>query len=103
MPTTDELRAGDPVVVARFLQIRTVLDRHMARVERLVLDQYDGAPTRRLTAPLPTHLRSGFVRPGQGELWPGVFLAAVDLTPALVGGSSPERVADIRPPIHGPP
>jgi hypothetical protein len=102
MPTTDELQAGDPVVVARFLQVRTILDRWMARVERLTLDEYDVTPTRRLAATLTTHLRAGFFRPGEGEMWPVVFLSAVDLTAALCVEISPERVANLGTQLNGP-
>jgi hypothetical protein len=103
MATNDELQAGDAAVAARFLQIRSILhDRHLAAVERLILDRYDAAPTRRLAATLTTHLRSGFVRPGEGEMWPVVFLSSVDLTLALCVEISPERVTDLGTTLNGP-
>jgi hypothetical protein len=103
MPTTDEIRTGDAAVVARFLQLRTILhDRFLARVEGFILEHYDVTPTRRLGATLTTHLRGGFVRPGEGELWPVVFLSAVDLTAALCVEISSERVTGLGTMLNGP-
>src|SRR5206468_444621 len=67
----DSIRASDAAVVARYLQLRTLLhDRHLARVERLILDRYVVQATKRVHPTLPVHVRTGFVRPGEGELWP---------------------------------
>jgi hypothetical protein len=103
MKTSDALRESDAAVVARYLQLRSVFhDRHLARVERLVLDRYVVAPTRRIHPTLLAHLRTGFVRPLEGELWPVVFLTAVDVSVALCVELSPERVASLGTTVNGP-
>ncbi len=103
MQTSEALRVGDAAVVARYLHLRTVLhDRHLARVERLVEERYLVQPTRRVHPTLVAHVRTGFVRPGEGELWPVVFLTTVDLSLALAVELSAERVARLGTMINGP-
>jgi hypothetical protein len=103
MSHADTLHASDAAVVARYLQLRSLLhDRHLARVERLVLERYQVEPTRRAHSTLVTHLRAGFERPGEGELWPVVFLTTVDISLALCVELSPERVAALGTTVNGP-
>jgi hypothetical protein len=103
MESAECLRVSDPAVVARYLLVRSVLhDRHLARVERLILERYDVAPTRRIHPTLVSDVRSGFVRPGEGEMWPVVLLTAVDVTVALYVEISPERVAGLGTMLNGP-
>jgi hypothetical protein len=99
----DSVRASDAAVVARYLQLRTLLhDRHLARVDRLILDRYVVQATKRIHPTLPFHVRTGFVRPGEGELWPVVFMTTVDITLALCVELSGDRVAGLGTMINGP-
>lgn len=103
MHSADSLRASDAAVVARFLQIRTLLhDRHLARIERMILERYAVQTTRRAHSTLVAHLRLGFVRPGEGELWPVIFLSTIDISLALCVEMSSERVANLGTTINGP-
>jgi hypothetical protein len=103
MHTSEALRVSDPVVVSRYLQLRSIFhDRHLARVERHILERYEVQPTRRLPPTLLGVLRTGFVRPGEGEMWPVVFLTAVDVTVALCVTISAERVASLGTVLRGP-
>jgi hypothetical protein len=103
MQTTEVLRVSDAAVVARYLQLRSVLhDRHLARVEKLVLERYDVEPVTRVPTTLIAHIRCGFVRPGEGEIWPVVFLTAVDICVALCVQISAERVAGLGTKLNGP-
>jgi hypothetical protein len=60
------------------------------------------APARRVVATLLTLVRGGFVRPGEGELWPVVFLTPVDVSLALCLQISPERLARLGTMLNGP-
>jgi hypothetical protein len=103
MQTSEALRASDSAVVARYLQLRSAFhDRHLARVERLVQERYRVQPSRRVAPTLVAHVRSGFLRPGEGELWPVVFLTTVDISLALCVELSPERVAGLGTMLNGP-
>jgi hypothetical protein len=103
MDPTEALKASDAAVVARFLQVRAVFhDRHLARVERLIQERYLVQPSRRLHSTLIAHVRGGFVRPGEGELWPVVFLTVVDISLALCVELSEERVAGLGTMLNGP-
>ena len=103
MPLPECLRVSDAAVVARFLQIRTLIHDHpLARVERHIIDRYAVEPTRRITPTLVGHVRAGFVRPGEGELWPVVFMTTVDISLGLCVERSAERVADLGTTINGP-
>jgi hypothetical protein len=103
MSSADVLRASDAAVVARYLQLRSLLhDRHLARVERLILDRYLVHSSRRLHSTLLYDVRAGFVRPGEGELWPVVFLSTVDISLGLCVELSPERVANLGTTLNGP-
>ncbi len=103
MQSSETLQVSDPAVVARYLQLRSVLhDRHLARVEQLILDRYEVQPTRRIHSTLVADVRGGFLRAGEGELWPVVFLTAVDITAALCVQIDQERVAALGTRINGP-
>jgi hypothetical protein len=103
MQTSEALRVSDPAVVARYLQLRSTLhDRHLARVERLIEERYQVRPAPRRHASLVALVRAGFVRPGEGELWPVVFLTAVDVSVGLAVELSPERVANLGTVVNGP-
>src|SRR5947199_5947462 len=103
MASPDTLRAADAAAVARYLQVRGLLhDRHLARVERLVLERYHVQPTRRLHSSFAAHVRGGFVRPGEGELWPVAFTTTVEISVALCVELSAERVADLGTTLNGP-
>jgi hypothetical protein len=103
MNPTEQLRPSDPATVARYLQIRSHFHDHvLARLEALVLERYAVRPTHRLQGTLPALLRVGFERPGEGELWPVVFLTPVDLTLALCLQITSERLAGLGTVINGP-
>jgi hypothetical protein len=97
------LRVSDAAVAARFLQVRTLIHDHpLARVERHVSQRFVVEPTRRLHPTLIGLVRVGFVRPGEGELWPVVFMTTVDISLALCVELSAERVAGLGTTINGP-
>src|SRR5262245_8392632 len=99
MSSPDVLRSADAAAVARYLQVRGLLhDRHLARVERLIVERYHVQPTRRLHSSFAAHVRCGFVRPGEGELWPVAFTTTVELCVEL----SAERVAELGTTLDGP-
>jgi hypothetical protein len=103
MQTSECLQVSDPSVVGRYLQLRSILhDRHLARVERLIPERYDVQTTRRIHPTLVADVRTGFVRPGEGEMWPVVFLTAVDVTVALAVQLDDDRVADLGTGLRGP-
>jgi hypothetical protein len=98
----DSLRVSDPSVVARFLQVRSLIDLHLAKVERLIQERYHVQPTRRIHSTLISHVRGGFVRPGEGELWPVVFMTTIDISVALCIDLTSDRVAGLGTMINGP-
>jgi hypothetical protein len=101
--SAEALRVSDAAVVARYLQLRSLFnDRLLARVEALIQERYDVRPTRRLHATLVAHVRTGFVRPGEGELWPAVFLTPVDISVALCVQISQERITSLGTLLNGP-
>jgi hypothetical protein len=103
MQPPEALRLADAAVVARYLLVRSVIhDRHLARVERLVLERYLVEPSRRVHPTLLAHVRAGFERPDEGELWPVAFLTAVDVSLALCVELSTERVAELGTTVNGP-
>lgn len=103
MSSTEALQVSDPAVVARYLQLRSVLhDRYLARVEKMILERYDVQPTRRVHPTLTLALRGGFVRPGEGEMWPVVHLTTVDISAALCIEIDDARVAAIGTSLRGP-
>ena len=103
MPPSDSLRISDAAVVARYLQVRSLMhDHHLARVERLILEHYLVQPSRRIHSTLISHVRTGFHRPGEGELWPVVFLTTVDISVGLCVDLTGERVAGLGTMINGP-
>lgn len=103
MQPADSLRPSDIAVVARYLHLRAFLnDRFLARVERLILDRYAVRPTRRVHSTLVALVRTGFVRPDEGELWPVIYMTTVDITAALCVELSAERVAALGTTVNGP-
>jgi hypothetical protein len=103
MQSSEALQVSDPAVVGRYLQLRSVLhDRHLARVERMIVERFEVQPTRRIHPTLTADVRSGFVRPGEGEMWPIVFLTAVDVTVALAVQIDDARVAALGTALRGP-
>jgi hypothetical protein len=99
---TEAIHASDLAVAARYLQLRSILhDRHLARVERL-LERYNVQPSRSRHSTFICALRSGFVRPGEGELWPVVLLTTVDITAALFFEVDAERMAAMGTMLRGP-
>jgi hypothetical protein len=102
-PSTEGFRVSDAAVVARYLQLRSLInDRILARIEQRAMERYQLMTTRRLTATLTAHVRCGFVRPDGGEIWPVVFLSAVDITPALCAQLTPDWLANLGTTINGP-
>jgi hypothetical protein len=100
--TSEALRESDPAVVARYLQLRTVFhDRYLARIERLAWERYAVQLTTRIPPTLTVQVRTGLVT-GEGEVWPAVFLTAVDVRFALCVQLRPERVAQLGTSINGP-
>jgi hypothetical protein len=100
---TEALRSSDAAVVARYLQVRSfVNDRLLAHVEKVLQEKYQVVPTRRLVSTLTAHVHGGFVRPDGGEVWPVVFLTAVDVSVALCVQLSPEWLASLGTTLNGP-
>jgi hypothetical protein len=103
MEPSEGLRPRDAAVVSRYLQLRSEFhDRLLARVEMLIREKYDVQPMRRLSTSLVALTRLGFVRPGEGELWPVVFLTPVDITLALCVQLTAERLASLGTVLKGP-
>jgi hypothetical protein len=103
MDSPDCLRESDAAVVAHYLQVRAhFLERVLARVEEHILGRFIVRPTQRLHASVSCLLRNGFARPGDGELWPVVFLTAVDIQLALCVQISSERLTKMGTMLHGP-
>jgi hypothetical protein len=103
MEPSEGLRVSDAAVVGRYLQLRSEFhERLLARVELHIRDVYDVQPTRRITPTLVALTRLGFVRPGEGELWPVVFLTAVDITLALCVQLDADRLASLGTVLKGP-
>jgi hypothetical protein len=101
--SSDELRITDAAVVARYLQLRSHFHDHLlARVEEKLCTSYDVQPTRRLPATLNALVRNGYYRPGEGEIWPVVFLTVVDITLALCIQLSGERLMQLGTVVNGP-
>jgi hypothetical protein len=97
------MRRSDPAVVARYLQLRSILhDRHLARVECLVAERYGVQSARRILPTLQADFRGGFLMPGVGELWPVVFLTAVDVTVALCVQLGDEVMTQLGTTLNGP-
>jgi hypothetical protein len=103
MDPSEALRLSDPAVVARYLFLRSLFqDRILGRIEDCVVRDYDVRPSHGIAPTLTCLTRTGFVRPGEGELWPVVFLTAVDVTLALCVQFTPERLANLGTVLHGP-
>jgi hypothetical protein len=103
MHSPDALRASDAAVVARFLQLRSLLhDRHLGRVERLILERFVVQSSKHIPSTFAAHVRTSFIRPGEGDLCPVIFTTTVDLSLALCIELSPQRVADLGTTLNGP-
>lgn len=99
----DNLRESDPAAVARYLALRGFLhDQVLARVETLLGEHFLVEPTRRVPGALTCVLRNGFVRPAEGEIWPAVFLTAVNIYPAVCIQIAAERLTALGTAINGP-
>src|SRR5947207_1949315 len=99
----DELRVSDAAVVARYLQVRSHFhDRTLPRVESHIEAHYRVEPSRRLAATLGALVRGGYERPGEGDLWPVVFLTPVDVSLALCLRIAPERLTSMGTVLNGP-
>jgi hypothetical protein len=99
----DTFHASDAAVVARYLQLRSLFqDRHLVRVEQLILNRYTIQTSRRIHSSLVAHVRTGFVLQGEGEMWPVVVMTTVDISVALCVELSPDRVAGLGTMINGP-
>jgi hypothetical protein len=103
MESSESIRRSDPAVVARYLQLRSVLhDRHLSRVESLVAERYQVQPARRILPTLQADVRGGFLSPGVGEIWPVVFLTAVDVSVALCVQIDEEIMTQLGTTLNGP-
>jgi hypothetical protein len=103
MLSSDQLRESDPAVVARYLHLRTYFhDQLLDKVDKLLTSRYELQPTRRIPSSLSTLVRAGYFRPGEGEIWPIVFVNAVDITLALFIQLSNERLAELGTVMNGP-
>jgi hypothetical protein len=103
MDSPETLRESDAAVVARYLHVRSRFhDGLLARVASHVQERYVVQPTHRVPATLVSLVRTGFLRPGEGELWPVVFLSPVDIFLALCVQISAERLADLGTMLEGP-
>lgn len=103
MQSIDLLRTSDAAVVARYLQLRALIhDHYLPRVEKLLQARYVLQPARSVASTLVSHVHAGFVRPGEGELWPVVFTTMVDISVALCVQLSETRVASLGTMINGP-
>lgn len=99
----DQLHDTDPAVVARYFRLRNYFHDHLlAQVERQLTTRYEVQPTRRLPATLTTLVRNGGYRPGEGEIWPVVFLGFTGITLALFIELSNERLAALGTVMNGP-
>jgi hypothetical protein len=103
MGTGEGLRVSDAAVVARYLLVRSHFhDRLLPRVESHIEAHYRVGPSRRLAATLVALVRGGYERPGEGDLWPVVFLTPVDVSLALCLRITPERVTSMGTVLNGP-
>jgi hypothetical protein len=103
MASDDGLRVSDAAVVARYLQVRSHLhDRVLPRVASHIEAHYRVRRSRRVGATLVALVRGGYERPGEGDLWPVVFLTPVDVSLALCLHITPERVANMGTVLNGP-
>jgi hypothetical protein len=103
MSPTDVLRLSDAAVVARYLHVRALFhDGLLARLERLVPERYEVQLTRRVAPTLVAQVRSGFVRAGEGEIWPVVFLTPAEVSVALCVEITAESLASLGTLLNGP-
>ncbi len=103
MPLGDGLKAGDPGVVARYLQIRGYFyDQVLAEVEKALVASYVVVAVRRIPPTLPVLVRQGFLRPGDGEIWPVVFLSPRGVSVAVCAQISSTRLAALGTTVNGP-
>jgi hypothetical protein len=103
MSPAEPLYESDPAAVARYLQLRSYFHDHLlTNVDRQLRESYELQPTRRIPATMTTLVLSGYIRPGEGEIWPVVFLGAVDITLALFIQLAGERLAGLGTVVNGP-
>lgn len=103
MDPSQGFRLSDPATVARYLQLRAHLyDDVLSSLETQIEKHYEVKPTRRIAPTLVALVRLGFTRAGEGELWPVVFLSAVDVSLALLIQFTPERLASLGTVLNGP-
>lgn len=103
MLSADALWASDAAAVGRYLQIRALIhERYLPKVEKLIQSRYLVRSVQGTASTLVSHVRGGFVRPSEGELWPVIFTTMVDISVALCVQLSDERVANLGTMINGP-
>jgi hypothetical protein len=103
MTNPDALRPADAAVVARYLQVRGIFhDQVLARLEQMIPARYEVGLSRRINPTLLAQVRSGFVRPQEGEIWPVIFINAVDIHLALCFQITLERLASLGTVMNGP-
>lgn len=101
--SSEQLRASDPVVVMRYLRLRNYFqDSLLARVDAHLAERYEVQPTRRVPSALMVLVRNGYQRPGEGEVWPLVFLGPMDVTLGLLIDLSNDRLAALGTVLNGP-
>lgn len=99
---SEQLYESDPAVVARYFRLRNQFHDHLlAAVERQLCARYAVEPTRRIPTTLTALVRSGWYRPGEGEIWPVVLLGNT-VTLALFIQLSGERLAELGTVMNGP-
>jgi hypothetical protein len=100
---SEAMLASDLAVAARYLQLRTIVhDRHLGRIERLVLERYDVQPLRSRHSSFVCSLKTGFLRPSEGEMWPVVLMTMVEISAALFFEVDAERMAAMGTMLRGP-
>ena len=102
-PQPDQFHVSDPAVVSRYLKLRSHINDHiLAKIEQVGLERFHLAPSRRLASTLTAHVRGGFLRVDGGEIWPIVFLSAVDISAALCTQLKPDWLAGLGTTLNGP-
>lgn len=101
--STEALRARDDAVVGRYLQLRSLFhDGLLAELEQLVPERYQVALSRRIGSTLLAQLRAGFVRAGDSEIWPVVFLTPGEIRLALCVQITSEELRGLGTVLNGP-
>jgi hypothetical protein len=103
MSTAEALHPSDAAVVSRFFQVRGIFhDGVLARLEKLVPQRYQVQTTHRLASTFSAQVRVGFVRPGADEIWPVIFMTAIDISVALAVQITSEQLASMGTLLNGP-